>query len=243
VTAELAQRQRFTRAERQDFARRRFLLPTALLACVLLIYANLLVLSLASPTLVAVALAVPCGMAIGMLFIIGHDACHNAFTASTRLNRLIGRLSFLPALHSFSLWYLAHNRTHHRFNNIRGIDYVWEPMTLDAYRAAPWPWRVWYRFCRMPFGVAFYYLIQIWAPRRVLPLPGFIDRLRAVYALDSALVLTFLLLQLWCVATIGEALGKVPWESILVGVAAPFLVWSGFMSFVIYLHHTHPAVK
>jgi acyl-lipid omega-6 desaturase (Delta-12 desaturase) len=242
VTAELVQRQGFTRAERQDFARRRILLPAALLAGVLLLYANLLVLSLASPTLVAAALTVPCGMAIGMLFIIGHDACHNAFTASTRLNRLIGRLSFLPALHSFSLWDLAHNRTHHRFNNIRGVDYVWAPLTPDEYRSAALPQRVWYRFCRMPVGVAFYYLVQIWAPRLVLPVPGFIVRMRAVYALDSALVVTFLLMQLWSVAVIGATFDKGPWESILIGVAAPFLVWSGFMSFVIYLHHTHPAV-
>ena len=200
--------------------------------------------SLASPTLVAAAMTVPIGMAIGMLFIIGHDACHNAFTASTRLNRLIGRLSFLPALHSFALWDLAHNRTHHQFNNIRGVDYVWEPMAPAEYRRATWLRRVWYRFCRMPAGVAFYYLVQIWALRLVLPLPGFIRHMMCpVYALDSALVLTFLLLQLWAVIGIGGVFGKAPWESILLGAALPFLVWNGFMSFVIFLHHTHPAVK
>src|SRR6185312_2706193 len=102
---------------------------------VLLLYAALLVLALASPMAIAVVLTVPCGMAIGMLFIIGHDACHNAYTASTRLNQWVGRLAFLPSLHSYSLWDLAHNRTHHRFNNIRGIDYVWEPMTPAEYRA------------------------------------------------------------------------------------------------------------
>jgi acyl-lipid omega-6 desaturase (Delta-12 desaturase) len=243
VTSELAQRRAFTRAERQDFASRRILLPIALLAGVLLLYANLLVLSLASPTMVSLALTVPCGMAIGMLFIIGHDACHNAFTASTRLNQLIGRLAFLPALHAFSLWDLAHNRTHHRFNNIRGVDYVWEPMTPEAYHGAAWPRRLVYRVCRTPGGVGLYYLIHIWAPRLLVPLPGFIDRMRPAYALDSALVLTFLLLQLWGVAALGNMFDKGPWESVLVGVAVPFLAWSGFMSFVIYLHHTHPAVK
>jgi acyl-lipid omega-6 desaturase (Delta-12 desaturase) len=243
VTSELAQRRAFTRAERQDFASRRILLPIALLAGVLLLYANLLVLSLASPTMVSLALTVPCGMAIGMLFIIGHDACHNAFTASTRLNQLIGRLAFLPALHAFSLWDLAHNRTHHRFNNIRGVDYVWEPMTPEAYHGAAWPRRLVYRVCRTPGGVGLYYLIHIWAPRLLVPLPGFIDRMRPAYALDSALVLTFLLLQLWGVAALGNMFDKGPWESVLVGVAVPFLAWSGFMSFVIYLHHTHPTVK
>jgi Fatty acid desaturase len=148
VNAEPAPRQGFTRAERQDFARRRILLPTALLVGVLALYLSVLLLVLAAPPAVSLALSVPCGLAIGMLFIIGHDACHNAYTASTRVNQVIGRLAFLPALHSFSLWDLAHNRTHHRFNNIRGIDYVWEPMTPAAYRGASWPQRLEYRFCR-----------------------------------------------------------------------------------------------
>jgi acyl-lipid omega-6 desaturase (Delta-12 desaturase) len=243
VTADVAQRPGMTRAERQDFARRRILLPTALLAAVLMLYAALLVLLLASPAAIAVALTVPCGMAIGMLFIIGHDACHNAYTASTRLNQWIGRLAFLPSLHAFSLWDLAHNRTHHRFNNIRGVDYVWEPMTSAEYRRGAWPRRALYRFCRTPVGVALYYLLHIWAPRLLVPLPGFIDRMRPAYALDSALVLAFLPLQLWAVIAIGGMFGKAPWESILLGVALPFLVWNGFMSFVIFLHHTHPAVK
>jgi omega-6 fatty acid desaturase (delta-12 desaturase) len=193
--------------------------------------------------MLSLLLTVPSGMAIGMLFIIGHDACHNAYTASTRVNQLIGRLALLPALHSFSLWDLAHNRTHHRFNNIRGIDYVWEPMTPDAYRGASWLRRMFYRFCRTPGGVAFYYLVHVWAPRLVLPLPGLIERLRPVYALDSALLLGFLLLQLAAVAALGDVFDKGPWESVLVGVAAPFVIWNGLMSFVVYLHHTHPAVK
>jgi omega-6 fatty acid desaturase (delta-12 desaturase) len=238
-----ARRRGFTRTERQNFARRRILLPAALLVAVLLLYAYIVLLVLASPMALSVALSVPCGMVIGMLFIIGHDACHNAFTASTRLNQLIGRLAFLPALHSFSLWDLAHNRTHHRFNNIRGVDYVWEPMTQEGYHEAPWWRRTTYRFCRTPVGVGFYYLSHIWAPRLLLPFPAFIERMRPVYALDSALVLTFLLVQLGSVVALGGLLDKAPWESVLVGVAIPFLIWNGFMSFVIFLHHTHPAVK
>ncbi len=116
-------------------------------------------------------------------------------------------------------------------------------MTPDAYRGGSWPRRLLYRFCRTPGGVAFYYLTHIWAPRLVLPLPRFVERLRPVYALDSALVLAFLVLQVWSVTAFGGIFDKGPWESVLVGVVAPFLIWNGFMSFVIYLHHTHPAVK
>jgi acyl-lipid omega-6 desaturase (Delta-12 desaturase) len=243
VTTGATPQPKLTRADRQDFARRRTVLPFALLAAVLSLYAYLFVLVLVSPTVLSSILSVPCGMAIGMLFIIGHDACHNAYMASTRLNQWIGRIALLPALHSFSLWDLAHNRTHHRYNNVRGVDYVWQPMTLEEFRAASWPRRVLYQFCRTPIGVAFYYLLHIWAPRLLLPLPGFIDRMRPIYLLDSVLVLVFLLLQLWAAVTIGQMAHKPAWESLLLGVGVPFLVWNGFMSFVIFLHHTHPAVR
>ena len=68
-----------------------------------------------------------CGLVIGMIFIAGHDACHNSYTARRWLNQIIGRIAFLPSLHSFSQWDLAHNQLHHRYNSVRGWDEVWEP--------------------------------------------------------------------------------------------------------------------
>jgi omega-6 fatty acid desaturase (delta-12 desaturase) len=180
---------------------------------------------------------------IGLLFIAGHDACHNSFTASTRLNQVIGRLAFLPALHSFSLWDLAHNRTHHRYNNVQGWDYVWEPMTPAAYRASSRPRRLMYRLFRTPIGVALYYLMALWAPRMIVPFPRFVERITLVYLLDTLLVLAFLSVQLSLVVVVGAWFGKPPLVSVLFGFALPFLVWNAFMSFAIFLHHTHPAVR
>src|SRR5829696_3579116 len=37
-----------------------------------------------------------CPMVIGSLFVIGHDAAHNAITPVGWLNRLLGRIVFLP---------------------------------------------------------------------------------------------------------------------------------------------------
>ena len=42
--------------------------------------------------------AILAGHAIGIIFVVGHDACHQSFTPSTRLNRWIGRAVFIPAL-------------------------------------------------------------------------------------------------------------------------------------------------
>ncbi len=231
-----------TRQERQAFAQRRLVRPVALFLAVLAAYLGLVTLTLAAPILASVPLAIACGLVIGMLFIIGHDAGHNSFTRSRILNQVLGRLAFLPALHAFSLWDLSHNRTHHRYNNIRGIDYVWEPMTLADYQRCPPARRALYRFSRTPLGVGAYYLVMLWAPRLFVPVPPVIGRTRPIYYLDAALVLAFLGSQVAAVIATGGLFGKTPWESVLVGIMIPFLSWNILMSFVIYLHHTHPAV-
>ena len=239
----LAHQSHFTTQERQGFARRRVVLPIALFSALFAAYVGLLVLVLAMPTPLAVLMCVPCGIVIGMLFVVGHDAAHNSFTRSRRLNQVLGRLAFLPSLHAFSLWDLSHNRLHHRYNNIRGLDVAWEPMSPADYQRSGWLRRAMYRLWRTPAGVASYYLIGHWAPRLLVPLPNVIGRVRLVYCLDSVLVLAALALQLYCVIVLGGMFGKGAWESVLVGVALPFLAWNAFISFVIFLHHTHPAIR
>lgn len=59
---------------------------------------------LVTGTLAALMLVPLCGMLVIALFVIGHDACHQSYTCSRFLNHVIGRVAFLPALHSFSLW-------------------------------------------------------------------------------------------------------------------------------------------
>jgi acyl-lipid omega-6 desaturase (Delta-12 desaturase) len=177
-----------------------------------------------------------------MLFIIGHDACHNSFTASPWLNQIIGRLAFLPSLHSFSLWDLGHNRMHHRYNNVRGWDTVWEPWSPDDYQSHGPPRRMMYRFYRSPIGVAFYYIIELWAPYGTWAIPTIYRDLKPIYAFDTPLVLLFLAAQVWNVISVGGTFGHGVPASLLIGVLIPFLVWNGMMSLVIYLHHTHPTV-
>lgn len=242
LTSEQLHPPQFTREERQSYARRLLAIPVALFLAVTGAYLGLLVLVLAAPMLVAVPLAVPCGVLIGMLFILGHDAAHNSFTRSRRLNLVIGRLAFLPSLHAYSLWDLSHNRTHHLHNNVRGVDYVWEPKTPAEFRAQSSARRGLYRFYRTPIGVAFYYLGVLWAPRLFIPWPFLIRRGRLVYWLDAGLVLGFLVLQTVGVTAIGAQFGHNAWTSVLTGMILPFLIWNGLMSFIIFFHHTHPTI-
>jgi omega-6 fatty acid desaturase (delta-12 desaturase) len=240
---ELAHRPHFTTEERQVFARRRIGLPMALFSALLVAYVGQVVLVLALPTPLAVLMCVPCGLVIGMLFVVGHDAGHNSLTRSRRLNQVLGRLAFLPSLHAFSLWDLSHNRLHHRYNNIRGLDVAWEPMSPADYQRCGSLRRSMYRLWRTPVGVASYYLIGHWAPRLLLPLPHVVGGVRLVYCLDSVLVLAGLAVQVYGAIALGGVFGKGAWESVMEAVALPFLVWNGFISFVIFLHHTHPAIR
>ena len=59
------------------------------------------------------------GFVIGRLFIIGHDGCHQSLTPHRGLNKVIGRIAFLPSLTPYSLWDTGHNVVHHGYTNLR----------------------------------------------------------------------------------------------------------------------------
>ncbi len=195
------------------------------------------------------ALGVAGGFAIGFLFLLGHDACHQSLTPRKRLNHVLGRLAFLPSLHPFSLWDLGHNRVHHRFTNLREKDYVWAPLTLEEYeRASRWQ-RLVYRFYRTPIGCLCYFLVDIWW-RRMFAYELTVKSRTWTYQLDRALVAVFIVAQVAGIWTLdrwfhpGAATGA-GHTVILFGSALvlPFLVWNALASFLIYLHHTHPTVR
>jgi omega-6 fatty acid desaturase (delta-12 desaturase) len=227
---------------RLDHSTRKWVTPFAILIGVMSAYIVCLTLILCSSTPIALLLALPCGLFIGQLFIIGHDACHQSYTPSALVNNALGRFTFLPSLHSFSLWDLGHNKTHHRYNNIRKRDYVWEPMAPEEFKEASSLRKLAYRFSRSWIGVPFYYGCAIWAPKMVLPLPSVVGAVRKVHLLDTALVLGFLVVQAIAVVQLGAFFGKSALSSLVLGIVCPFLVWNGLMSAVIYLHHTHPDV-
>ena len=76
------------------------------------------------------------GFVIGRLFIIGHDGCHQSLTPHRRRStRWLGRIAFLPSLTAYSLWDMGHNACHDGFTNLKGVDFVWAPLTQAEYRA------------------------------------------------------------------------------------------------------------
>jgi omega-6 fatty acid desaturase (delta-12 desaturase) len=186
--------------------------------------------------------AVCAGVVIGRLFILGHDACHQSFTRHRRLNRWLGRLAFLPSLTPYSLWEIGHNVVHHGYTNLRGFDFVWQPLTLADYRALP-PWRrALEQVYRSGWAPWLYYLVEIWWARMLFPSRKKMPTRRAIFVWDGLLVTAFAMLWLGGLVAAAIATGQsVAWLLIL-GFVLPFTVWNGLMGFVVYVHHTHAGI-
>ncbi|MGN6529957.1 MAG: fatty acid desaturase [Burkholderiaceae bacterium] len=181
------------------------------------------------------------GLVIGRLFILGHDACHQALTRHRGLNRWIGRLVFLPSLTPYSLWEVGHNVVHHGYTNLRGMDFVWEPRTLAEYRALP-PWRrALERVYRSGWAPWLYYLVEIWWARLLFPDRRRMPSRRPEFRRDGWLACGFA--ALWIA---GLALAAATAQSaaglVLLGFVVPFVAWNALIGFVVYVHHTHTGV-
>lgn len=176
--------------------------------------------------LAALAFGTLQGVAIAMLFVVGHDACHGSYTPHRRLNGWIGRAAFLPSLTPFRAWDEGHNRTHHVYTNLKPLDYIWTPFSKAQFDELPRWRRVLERCYRSPAGVGLYYGVEVWWKRL------FWARTAAA---DSALCSLYVLIGA------GAAL-RLGWFSLLAGVVWPFFVWNWLMGWAIFEHHTHPRV-
>ncbi|MEM1451857.1 MAG: fatty acid desaturase [Planctomycetota bacterium] len=216
-----------------------FAVDAALYACLFALATT------AEDAMIRAALSVGLGFAVSFLFLVGHDACHNALTPSTRLNRILGTLAFLPSYHPFSLWRLGHNQTHHGFTNLKGKDYVFAPLSPTEYAALPRSRQWEYRFYRSLAGIPLYFLVEIWWKRMLAyELTVEADRRRPEYRKDRAIVLAFAAAQVAVLALVGRPSGVTELAlDVAVVVVIPFLIWKALASFLIWLHHTHPQVR
>ena len=167
------------------------------------------------------------GLAIGGLFVLGHDAAHGALFDSPRLCRAVGRLLLLPSLHAYEPWVVGHNRLHHGHTGSRGIDFVWHPLTRAEYENLPALGRFVHRLEWMPGGAGLYYLRAVWWQRMMRLVPP--ARLRAAFRRDRLIVWGYVVTM--CALT--------GWMSVKV-VVIPWLVWNLLIGTTVYLHHIGP---
>ena len=177
-------------------------------------------------------------IAITRLFIIGHDACHGSLTDHDLLNRVLGRIAFLPSLTPYSLWRVGHNVVHHGFNNLRGRDFVWQPLDPSEWETLSPARRGLERVYRSAFGPLPYYFVEIWWNKLYFPNKTNRPGKRAEFFRDSALVTAFAIAWIGglVLATHGSVL------AVVLGFLMPFLAWNWTIGFVVYLHHTHPDI-
>lgn len=230
-------------------AGRQVALPVFVFAINLALYAAFLyqTAALAEPGLKLLA-GVCAGLTVTTLAIIGHDAVHQSYTKLRRLNRLIGTLAFLPALHPYSLWEYGHNMVHHRFTAQIGVDYGYSPMTVKQWRSASPAARLYYRFMRSLWGQPFYYAIDIWLPKIIFPVSKHVGPFRPIYWLDLFITYAFLAVLLLGLGALNRAAGgptPPDWgtaiaDGALYGFLVPFIVWNLFISFVTIVQHTSP---
>jgi len=190
------------------------------------------------------ALKIPFSLALGViitrLFIVGHDAAHGSLTGSKAADGILARLAFLPSLHPCSLWQVGHNRVHHSFTNLKGIDFIWMPFSPEEYRALPGWRQLAERMYRSVLGMGAYYLVEIWWKYLSVKGVSALGRSRSIYWFDVALTLAFLLAQVIGVCLLAPT-ARV--ETVLLAVVLPFLTWNWMMGFIIYNHHTSPSVR
>jgi omega-6 fatty acid desaturase (delta-12 desaturase) len=190
------------------------------------------------------AASVWAGIMIGGIFVAGHDACHQALTPSRKLNNWIGRLALAPAWTTRSLWIHFHNRIHHVYTNVIGIDYAVSPLSLALWRRAGGFRRTIYRLYRSPIGFLPYYLIEMWWKAHFLPWDTRVRPQWRAHLPDASFAM------LWQVGLVSLIFVVAPrinpdatWVHLLVlGWLLPYLAWNTLIGIVIYAHHTHPDV-
>jgi omega-6 fatty acid desaturase (delta-12 desaturase) len=200
------------------------------------------------PLAFGVLAAILNGLFVGLLFVIGHDACHGAFLPWKGANALLGRAAFLPSLHPYAFWELGHNRVHHGWTNLKGKDYVWAPFAADEFQRLPWRRRALERVGRTFAGAGVHYAFAIWWPHmvmprrddrdRVAPGSGVADRLSV-----AAFVVAQALLGSWLAASRGMGPAEAWAQAIALGVIVPFGTFSWLIGVVTFVHHNHARVR
>jgi acyl-lipid omega-6 desaturase (Delta-12 desaturase) len=183
------------------------------------------------------------GIMIGRLFIIGHDACHQSYTAHRGLNKVLGRLAMIPSLTPYSLWQAGHNVVHHGYTNLKGVDFVWAPLSRTEYEELSPTRRRLEQVYRSGWAPWLYYLVEIWWLRMYFPRANYLGTRRPEFTWDGLFVTATAILWIAGLVAAAWATGQSVWLLLTCGFLVPFLLWNALIGFVVYVHHTHTAVQ
>jgi omega-6 fatty acid desaturase (delta-12 desaturase) len=180
------------------------------------------------------------GVAISMLFILGHDAAHKSLFSKRAWNGVVCRILFLPCLHNYTLWVIQHNRLHHQVTNVKGLN-SYSPLSFTEFGGMALWRRIRERMYRSVLGFGVYYFVERWWRDKFFPRRTVARGRRIAAWLDFALLLAWVSAFLIVLALLNVTAGRVA-SAFLWGFVLPFLVWNQLMGLTAFLQHTHPAV-
>lgn len=184
------------------------------------------------------------GLAVSGLFVLAHDAAHEALFPNRRMNDIMGRLLMLPSLHLCGAWKLGHNHIHHRHTARQGMDFVWHPVTPEEYAARGVLGRLRHRLEWSALGHGHYYLTTIWWAK-MIRLTNPPERFARQIRQDRWLVGGFAV-----AASVGFGAAGGLFSGHLLGAAwmvvkllvVPFLLFCFSIGWTVYVHHIGPDV-
>lgn len=178
------------------------------------------------------------GLSVSGLFVLGHDAAHDALFDSKRLNALVARVTMLPSLHATEPWIFGHNRVHHGHTLREGMDFVWHPLTVEQYAQLGRFAKLRHRFEWGPFGAGAYYVRNVWWHKMVRFTPS--ARWARAMRRDQLIVAAFAVWTLVLALALDGGSGLWLWTKTVV---IPFLLFCQVIGWVVHVHHIHPDIR
>ncbi len=177
------------------------------------------------------------GVATAMMFIWAHDAAHGTLFKSSRVAEFLGTVFMLPALSVYRLWIYGHNKVHHGFTSFSPVDWIWRPLSPREYADLNFFQRVLYRIERSFLTNGFHYFRKVWWQAMLKYNPGKDAKEKRGYMMGKLFVFAYFVgMSTLAFFFAGGVLG------ILCAVIIPFVVFTYYISTIVYLHHTHPDI-
>jgi omega-6 fatty acid desaturase (delta-12 desaturase) len=189
------------------------------------------------------------GVAVAMLFALAHDAAHGSLAESTRVNRLLAIICFLPSWYPYTPWIRGHNHLHHGWTNVAECDYSWRPASPEQYLTMPRWRRALEHVYRSWYGLWVHSIVEIWWKHMAMPREDdrrFLnarqldaDRLLVAGWLAAMAALCWVAAG-WSTSAGGPALHPIVVFALV--VLGPWWIFHVMFSVVTFLHHTHSRV-
>lgn len=183
------------------------------------------------------------GLGVAGMFVIGHDASHQALTDSRKLNRVLAQICMGPSAHVEAAWDLGHNRIHHGYTTRQGFDFVWHPATPDEYRAMNRHQRLRHRLEWSFLGSGAYFLRDVWWNKMWrFNAPG---KRRSAIIRDKITLGSAMLVAVTGAVVLGALTGGLDqaiWMPVKLFVV-PFLLFTQIIGFTVYVHHVSPDIR